>query len=110
LAWDCGVGHYFQVLIRCQLVLNIFPFPVSTYSKINRRSAANSCLRFAYFFLFPLCSANTIVPAIRSPPIGEAQRKKKSAKKLLIAAMNSPRFAYWRGEGAPLRLYEYNAM
>jgi hypothetical protein len=52
----------------------------------------------------PLCSANTIGPANRYPLIGEAQRIKKNPRKLLIGATNSPRFAYWRGEGAPLRL------
>jgi hypothetical protein len=54
--------------------------------------------------LFPLCSANTIGPAIHSSPKGKAQQKKKNPRKLLIGAMNSPRFAYWHGEGAPLRL------
>ncbi len=56
LAWDCGAGHYFQVLICRRLVLNIFPFPVSTAKFIgdfynNGRSAAISCLRFAYSFV-----------------------------------------------------------
>jgi hypothetical protein len=30
LAWDCGAGHYFEFLICRYLILNIFPFPVST--------------------------------------------------------------------------------
>jgi hypothetical protein len=51
-----------------------------------------------------LCGANTISAAIRSPLIGEAQRIKKNPRKLLIGAANSLRFAYWRSEGAPLRL------
>ncbi len=47
LAWDCGAGHYYEVSIRCRLVLNIFPFPVSTAKLLgdfynNRQSAANS--------------------------------------------------------------------
>ncbi len=30
LASDCGAGHYFDFLIRRHLVLNLFPFPLST--------------------------------------------------------------------------------
>jgi hypothetical protein len=57
VAWDCGAGHYFEFLFRRRLVLNIFPFLVSTAKLLgdfynNRRSAANSCPRFAYFFVF----------------------------------------------------------
>jgi hypothetical protein len=55
-----------------------------------------------------LCGANTIGAAIRSPLIGEAQRIKKNLRKLLIGAANSPRFAYWRSEGTPLRLLAPN--
>jgi hypothetical protein len=56
LAWDCGAGHYFELFLRRRLVLNIFPFPVSTAKLIgdlynNRRSAANGYLRFAYSFV-----------------------------------------------------------
>jgi hypothetical protein len=56
-AWDCGAGHYFEFLFRCRLVLNIFPFPVSTAKLLgdfynNRRSAAKSYPRFAYSFVF----------------------------------------------------------
>ncbi len=56
LAWDYGAGHYFEFLLRCRLLLNIFMFPVSTAKLIgdfynNRRSTANSCLRFAYSFV-----------------------------------------------------------
>ncbi len=57
LAWDCGAGHYFDLLIRRHLVLNVFPFPVSKAKLIgefynNTRSAANRCPRFAYPFVF----------------------------------------------------------
>ncbi len=56
MAWDCGAGHYFEFLLRGCLVLNIFPFPVSTAKLIgdfynNRRSAANGYPRFAYSFV-----------------------------------------------------------
>jgi hypothetical protein len=55
LAWDCGAGHYFEFLLRRCLVLNIFPFPVSTAKLIgdfynNRQSAANGYPGFAYSF------------------------------------------------------------
>ncbi len=30
LAFDCGAGHYLDFLIRRHLVLNLFPFPLST--------------------------------------------------------------------------------
>jgi hypothetical protein len=47
LAWDCGAGPYFEFLIRRCIVMNVFPFPVSTANLLgdfynNRRSAANS--------------------------------------------------------------------
>jgi hypothetical protein len=56
MAWDCGAGHYFDLLIRRRLVWNVFPFPVSKAESIgefcnNRRSAANRCPRFAYPFV-----------------------------------------------------------
>jgi hypothetical protein len=56
LAWDCGAGHYFEVLFRLCLVLNIFPFTVTTAKLTgkfynNRQSAANLCPRFAYSFV-----------------------------------------------------------
>jgi hypothetical protein len=50
---------------------------------------------------FSLYSTNTIGPAIRAPPIGEAQRTLKNPRKLLIGATNSPRFAYRCGERSP---------
>jgi hypothetical protein len=57
LAWDCGAGHYFVLLIRRCLVFNVFPFPVSKAKLTgefynNRRSVANQCPRLAYFFVF----------------------------------------------------------
>jgi hypothetical protein len=78
LAWDFGAGHYFEFLIHHRLVLNILTFPVSTSKLLgdfynNRQSAANNFPRFAYSLIF-LCCANTIGPAIHTPPIGEAQR------------------------------------
>ncbi len=56
LAWDCGAGHYFDLLIRRRLAMNVFPFPVSKAKLIgefynNRRSAANRCQPFAYPFV-----------------------------------------------------------
>jgi hypothetical protein len=45
-----------------------------------------------------MCWANTIGPAIRTPPIAEAQRKAKNQQKLVIGAMNSPCFTYRHGE------------
>jgi hypothetical protein len=54
LAWDCGAEHrLFYLIVSLHLVLNIFPFPVSTTKLIGvlrnkRRSAANSFPGFAY--------------------------------------------------------------
>ncbi len=45
---------------------------------------------------FPLCCANTIGPAIRNAPVGEAQRIKKNPQKLLIGAAKVPHFAFKR--------------
>jgi hypothetical protein len=101
LAWDCGAGHYFDLLIRRHLVLNVFPFPVSKAKLIgefynNRRSAANQFPRFMFLMLrqyYWRCdsySANRRILKIR--------------ENLIIGAANSPRFAYWRSEGAALRL------
>jgi hypothetical protein len=95
---------YFQVLIRHLLVLNIFPFPVSTAKLIGdfynkRRKAAKSCPRFAYSFV-SLMLRQYFGLAIRSLPIGEVQQRKKNPK----TAANLLRFANWRGEGTPLCL------
>jgi hypothetical protein len=54
--------------------------------------------------LCSLCCANTICTAIHAPLIGEVQQINKNLRKQLIGAGNVPLFAYWRGEGAPLRL------
>ncbi len=50
---------------------------------------------------FSLCSANTIGPAVRVPPICKAQRTEKNSRKLHIGATNSPCFAYRCGERSP---------
>jgi hypothetical protein len=57
LAWDYCAGHYFEFLIHRRLVLNIFPFPLSTAKLLgdfynSRQSAANSKPSFAYSFVF----------------------------------------------------------
>jgi hypothetical protein len=98
MAWDCGAGDCFHILLRRRLALNIFPFPVTTAKLIgefynNRRSAAHGCPRFAYSFVLLIlrqyywrcnsCAANR-----RS-----AANDKKSAKS-----------TYWRCECASLRL------
>jgi hypothetical protein len=109
-ALDCGAGHYFEFFIRSHLALNIFPFPVNTAKLLgdfynNRRSALNCFPRFAYSFVFLILSQYcTTGPAIRTPPRGEAQQRKKKPQKLLIGTTNSPRFADRRGERSPLRL------
>jgi hypothetical protein len=51
-----ALGIFFHILIRLRLVLNVFPFPVSTAKLIgdfynNWQSAANSCPSFAYSFV-----------------------------------------------------------
>ncbi len=98
MAWDCGAGDCFHILLRCRLALNIFPFPVTTAKLIgefynNRRSAAHGCPRFAYsFVLLILCQyywrCNSCAANRRS-----AANNKKSAKS-----------TYWRCECALLRL------
>jgi hypothetical protein len=101
MAWDCGTGHYFVFLLRRGLSLNIFPFQVTTAKLIgefcnNRRSAAHGCPRFTYSFVFHMlrhCYWRW-----------RSAAKKKILRKLLIVAVNLLRFAYWRSEGAPLRL------
>jgi hypothetical protein len=57
MAWDCGAGHSFELLLRRRLALNIFLLPVTTAKLIgefynNRWSAAHGCPRFAYSFVF----------------------------------------------------------
>jgi hypothetical protein len=114
LAWDCGAGHYFQVLIRRRLVLNIFRFPVST-AKLkgdfynNRQSAANSCPCFVYYFVSLMLrqyywSCDSFSANMQSAA------NERNPQKLLSGATESPRFAYWRGEGATLRLSAQGAM
>ncbi len=104
MAWDCGAGHYFDLLIRCRLVLNIFPFPVSKAKLITIGEALRTGVRALPILLCSLCCANTVGATIRTRLIGEARQIWKIREKLIIAAANSPRFAYWRSEGAPLRL------
>jgi hypothetical protein len=108
MAWDCGAGHYFDLLLRPRLALNIFPFPVTTAKLIgelynNRRSASHGCPRFAYSFVF-LMLANTIGAEIRAPLIGKVQGRNKNPRKKFIGVANAPCFAYRRGERPPLRL------
>jgi hypothetical protein len=90
LAWDCGAGHYFEFLLRRRLVLNIFPFLVSTAKLIgdfynNRRSAANSYPHFAYFFVSLLLRQYYLSCDSYSANRRSAANKKKSLKTL-----------YWR--------------
>jgi hypothetical protein len=109
MAWDCGAGHYFDCFLRRRLALNIFPFPVTTAKLIgefynNRRSTANQCPRFVYSFVFLTLRqyywrCNPFSANRRS-----AANSKKYPRKLLIGAVNLPSFAYWRSEGALLRL------
>jgi hypothetical protein len=90
LAWDCGAGHYFDVLICHHLVLYIFPFLVSTAKLLgelydNRRSTENRCPHFAYFFC-TLCCANPIGPVSHTPPIAN----EKICENILIATAKGP--------------------
>jgi hypothetical protein len=108
MARDCGTGHYFDFLLHRRLTLNIFPFPVTTAKLIgkfynNRRSATHGCPRFAYSFVFVMLRQYYW----RCDPFSANRRSaanKKNPRKLLIGAANLLRFAYWRSEGAPLRL------
>ena len=98
MAWDCGAGHYFDLLFRRRLVLTIFPFPVSTEKILgdfynNRRSAANSFPRFAYSF---------VVLMLRQY---YWRCDSHSANRRSTANMKNPRKSYyWRYEFAALRL------
>jgi hypothetical protein len=78
----------------------------SHYSKINRRSVGHGCPRFAYSFVsLTLRQYYLYCAVIRSPLIGKAQQRiNKNLQKKLIAAVKAPRFAYRRGERAPLCL------
>ncbi len=98
LAWDCGAGHYFDLLICRRLVLNVFPLPVSKAKLIgefynNMRSAANQCPRFTYPFVFLLlCQYYWRCDSY-------------SANRRSAANMKNPRKSYyWCCEFAALRL------
>ncbi len=96
MAWDCGAGHSFQGLIRRRLMLNIFPFPVSTAKFIgnfynNRRSTAISCPRFTYSFVSLI-----LHQYYWSRDLFSAKRR--------ITAISCPRFAY---SFVPLMLRQY---
>jgi hypothetical protein len=109
MAWDCGAGHYFDFLLCRRLTLNILPFPVTTAKLIgefynNRRSAAHGCPRFAYSFVFLILHQYYWHCDPFSANRQSTANGKKNPRKLLIGAANSPRFAYWRSEGAPLLL------
>jgi hypothetical protein len=98
LAWDCGGGHYIEFLFRRRLVLNIFPFPVSTAKLLgnlynNRRSAAKSYPRFAYSFVFLMLRQYYW----RCDPFSANRRSAANFKK-------SAKTSYRRCEFAALRL------
>jgi hypothetical protein len=101
-AGDYGAGHHFECLHR--LILNIFPFQVSTAKLIgdfynNTPNTVNRCPRFAYSFV-SLMLCRTIGAANFTPRIGESQRIKKTHENSLIlpaspvGAASAPRFAY----------------
>ncbi len=95
---DCGTGHSFEFLFCGHLVLNIFPFPVSTANLVgkiynNRRSAANRCLRFTYSFV-----ALMLRQYYWRCDLYSANRRSAANVK------NPRKYSYWRCESAPLRL------
>jgi hypothetical protein len=94
MAWDCGTGYYFDFLICRHLLLNIFPFLVTTTKLIgklcnNWQSAAQIYLRFVYSSR-PLCCANTIGAAIHTPLTGKVRRIKKIRENTLLALQMCP--------------------
>jgi hypothetical protein len=97
-ASDCGARDSFEFLFRRRLVLNIFPFPVSTAKLIgeiynNRRSAAKRCPRFAYSFVALMLRQYYW------------RCDSYSANRRSPANIKNPRkYSYWRCESAPLRL------
>jgi hypothetical protein len=105
MAWDCVAGHYLDFLICHHLALNIFLFPFTTAKLIaefyNKRGAWMSVLRLFFRVTF---AAPIPFAAIRAPQIEEARRLTKKSAKTTSGAANVTRFAYWRGENAPLRL------
>jgi hypothetical protein len=109
MAWDCGVGHYFGLLLRLCLVLNIFPFPVGIAKLTgkfynNRQSAANSYPRFAYSFVSLMLRQYYWSCDLYSANRRSAASKQKIRKNFLLAlpirpalpkgTANVPRFAY----------------
>jgi hypothetical protein len=98
MAWDCGAGHYFGLLLRRCLVLKIFPFPVGKVKLTgkfynNRQSAVNSYPRFAYSFVSLM-----LRQYYWSCDLYSANRRSAASKK------KSPKTSYWRCQFAPLRL------
>jgi hypothetical protein len=102
MAWDCGAGHYFELLLRRRLALNIFPFLVTTAKLIGefynkRRSVAHGCPRFAYSFVFVMLRQYYWRCDLFSAKRRSAANK-KNPRKLLIGAANLLRFAFKRRE------------
>ncbi len=103
MAWHCGAGHYLDLdfLIRRHLVLDIFPFPVSTAKLIgnlcnNRRSAAQRYPGFTYSVVFLMlrqyywCCDSYVANTVG----GVRRIQLKSAK--VIGAVSVPRFIHKR--------------
>jgi hypothetical protein len=93
-----ALGIILNLFIRRCLVLNIFPFPISTAKFIgelyyNRQSAANRCPRFAYSFVALM--------------LRQYYWRYDSyfANRRRTANMENPRKSlYWHCESVPLRL------
>ncbi len=95
---ESGAGHYFEILIRCHLVLNIVPFLVSTVELIgnfchNRQSVVNRCPLFAYSFVSLMLRQYYWSCNSYSTNKQSAANNKKNTK-----------FPYWHCKCAPLPL------
>jgi hypothetical protein len=93
-----ALGILVNFVFRRHLVLNIFPFPVSTVKLLgdlynNRRSTENSYPRFAYSFIFLVLCQYYLSYDWYSTNRQTAANIKKSAET-----------SYWRFEFATLRL------
>jgi hypothetical protein len=69
-----ALGIILIFLFRHRLIMNIFPFPVSTAKLVGVFYNNKMVVCTLTILTFSLCSANTIGLAIRAPPIGKAQQ------------------------------------
>ncbi len=79
---DCCAGWYFDFLFSCHLVLNLFPFPLSSDQRVGMCYNNKGYAAFPFLFLMQRQCSGAIFHACAMK--GSAAYGKKSAKEMKI--------------------------